>query len=148
MTQTEQPIEQSKIDDMNEVIAIFEGWEFVKGDPTLVCPSCDGDRLSSIQYCVCSEKADKFVKDGYRRYHYELTYHSSWEEIHNCWNKVYKWHDDKVNTKIAVNFWMEDFIGQMSHALITGNITAAHRILFNTVEWINKNNEDGTRVDI
>lgn len=134
--QTEQPIEQREIDDMNEAIAIFEGWELVKGDPELICPIYEGEA------CICSEKTDKFIRDGYRRYRHELKYHSSWEEIHKCWAKLYKQYEDGVGISNYAAF-NGRFIYHMSRAMITGNITAAHRILFNAIEWINKNNEDG-----
>lgn len=44
-----------QIVDNNELIAQFEGWELIEADGIM-----------------------KLVKDGYRRYHYELKYHSSW----------------------------------------------------------------------
>lgn len=66
---------QTAIDDMNEVIAIFDGWEFRKGDPSHKCPYCIGGDEP------CTPAVDRFYKWGHVVFHYGLKYHSSWDAL-------------------------------------------------------------------
>lgn len=61
------------IDDMNEIIAIFDGWEFRAGDPKHKCPYCIGGDEP------CTPAVDRFVKEGRTLFHFELKYHTSWD---------------------------------------------------------------------
>ena len=61
------------IDDMNEVIANFDGWEFRKGNPDHKCNFCVAGDES------CTPAVDRFVKGNQTIFHYELKYHSSWD---------------------------------------------------------------------
>ena len=136
--QTEQPIEQMKqLQEQNIAIAAFDGWEFLKGDATLVCPSCEGERLSSITYCICHEKADKLVKDNYTIIPVNLKYHSSWEELMSAWRKLYELFLQSENTSVKICF-LKQFIDPMSRAMITGNLTTAHKILYDAIQWLNQ----------
>jgi hypothetical protein len=60
-------------DDINEAIAIFDEWQFLKGDPSHKCNFCfAGDE-------PCTPAVDRFVKGGRIVFHYDLKYHASWE---------------------------------------------------------------------
>jgi hypothetical protein len=114
MTHTEQPI-----DFMNETIARFDGWKEKFTDDWYREPYC----------------GQRFLKAK------EFKYHSSWDALMPVWLKLYeniskrKYRYEELIAK--------SYIGPMTLVMITGNITEAHRILFNAIEWINKNNGDG-----
>lgn len=68
----------------NEAIAIFDGWEFFKGDPNHKCNFCfAGDE-------PCTPAVDRFVKGGRVVFHYELKYHIDWNLLMEVIEKISK----------------------------------------------------------
>lgn len=63
------------IEQKNKAIAVFMGWEFIKGDPNHKCNFCfAGDE-------PCIPALDRFVKEKDMRVYYEFKYHSSWDGL-------------------------------------------------------------------
>lgn len=119
---------------MNELIAIFDGWEFIKGDPTIICGSCDLGKQPSM-YCVCVNKVDRFVKDGYKRYHNELKYHEDWNRLHDAWDKMYAAYNTLPADK-AQDFYRR-YGSQIQYYMYLGSKSEAHRILYEAIQWYN-----------
>jgi hypothetical protein len=57
--------EQITIDDTNEIVAIFDGWELAS-----------------------ENNVGAFWKNGYHLYHYELDYHSDWSRLMGVIEKI------------------------------------------------------------
>lgn len=110
-------IGQEKIDEMNVVMAAFEGRLFY-GKHTI--DKYGGDTGNGLP---------------------EMKYHSSWDALIPAWTKAYKLYL-KLPTYRANNF-IYRFKGPMKNAMITGNITEAHRVLYDAIQWLNKQNENG-----
>lgn len=86
-------------------------------------------------------ESGKDAKDPYyyaMRHCYDnnlMKYHSDWGWLHGAWNKVYNLYL-KLPTYKANNF-VSQYKGPMKNAMITGNITDAHRILYEAIVWLN-----------
>lgn len=137
-------IEQT-VEQMNEVIARFDGWDKVRvgyyGEhnkdfewnetewQVKNCMWMDKVGLSDIGEFYVKVNEDEFLPVE------DLRYHENWNELHGCWNKVYNLYL-KLPTYKANNF-VSQYKGPMKTAMITGNITDAHRILYESIVWIN-----------
>jgi hypothetical protein len=66
------------IEQMNEAIAQFEGWQLIKGNPNHTCPSCDEGKVPS-GWCTCYLKHSRFLKNGSCQSVTYFKYHSSWD---------------------------------------------------------------------
>lgn len=133
-------IDQDRIDDMNEVIAIFDGYQFRKGDPDHKCSFCfAGDE-------PCAPAVDRFIKDCRGYFHFELKYHSSWDWLMCVWDKlrITIWREFEANYPIefvtAQRKWKNYCAGV--------NLKVAHKTVYELCQWYNQqkeaNNEHGT----
>jgi transposase len=100
-------------DDKNKLIAIFDGWEFVKGDP---------ERTPTV---------DRLVQDGYRRYPNELQYHSDWSWLMPIWFKI-----QTIGADLGYSFkkFYERFHAGIDHQ----KIEMSHEAVFEFLQWYNQ----------
>lgn len=123
--------EQQKIDDINECIAQFDGWKLQKGNKN---HRCDRHNYNlPDEGCTCYLAVDSFVKDGHRRYHFELKYHEDWNMLHAVWDKfsqliledtkLFRWHSE-MRSLIAV-------------AICYSGISQAHKLLHEAIVFYN-----------
>lgn len=81
-----------------------------------------------------------FLFIGGRSIKDSLRFHISWDWLHGAWDKVYAEYC-KITEHLKERRFYFDYITTMSNAMITGNITTAHKILYDAILWI-KNNEE------
>lgn len=117
------------MDDMNEAIALFMGWELV-----------DREGVSCL------------VRNDYRRYHYELQYHSSWDWLIPVYlkakgiaNKILSNESDEIISKAAgMITWtseLGDILWAMHLAYRDSEIEKLHLALYDFIIWYNKNKQ-------
>jgi hypothetical protein len=113
-------VDQNMIDDMNEVIAIFDGYQFRKGDPNHKCNFCfAGDE-------PCAPAVDRFIKDCRVYFHFEMKYHSSWDWLMPVVKKIL--HEiNAINTEANIH-----------QSLIKCDLTALHQSVHFFIQWYNK----------
>lgn len=112
--------DKQQVSQMNEVIAVFDGWEEWEHEKVLfINPGRNETAFHKVE---------------------DFKYHSSWSELHDCWNKVYQLFLGLLEKDYQLS---HGFTDRMSVAMITGNITEAHRILFDAISWYNKQNDNG-----
>ncbi len=102
--------EEKLIDDNNELIVIFDGWELTERNKT-----------------TC------FVKNGYRLYHYELRYHNRWDLLMPIWVKF-------RNLKFEViqeQFEHSEFRQNIAHLICYSTIESAHQAVVSGIQWYN-----------
>lgn len=147
-------MESNTIDDRNEAIAIFEGGEFIKGDPNHKCNFCyAGDE-------PCTPAIDRFIKNGRTVFHYELKYHEDWNKLMPViekisglplmdTNNIFCTHPQDTCHPITFNMTTEDgkqfmfrFKGFSLHTA-DKLIDAAYAAVHEVCQWYNqnKNNE-------
>jgi len=115
------------IDAMNEAIAVFDGWRFIKGDPNHKCNFCfAGDE-------PCIPAMDRFLKDSDMRFRCHFQYHSSWDVLHQAWDKFK-----------ALNFIhhpnVSDFMAHLdriSNYMAFRTIEETHEVIFKAIQWYN-----------
>jgi hypothetical protein len=120
------------IEQMNEAIAQFEGWELTSRDGI-----------------------DCLVKDGYRRYHYELKYHSSWDWLMPVVEKIESIYDDFhgyfgvhissnscyiQGTKLRTEPGKEHY-AYFNEATLSTKILSTHCAVYLLILWYNKQKE-------
>lgn len=114
------------IDVMNKLIAVFDGYQFHKGDPDHKCNFCfAGDE-------PCTPSVDRFVKDSKVVFHYELKYHTSWDSLKPVIDEIFKYalaHPEEVRP-----------IHEMS---IVVSIQAAHEKVYEFCNWLNQQKQKG-----
>jgi len=67
-----------------------------------------------------------------------MKYHSDWGWLHGAWNKVYKiFADIDYTSEKAIHFHFV-YSEPMKEAMITGNLTTAHKILYDAIQWLNQ----------
>lgn len=121
------------MDDMNEAIAIFDGYQFLKGDPTHKCNFCfAGDE-------PCTPAVDRFVKNGRTLFHYQLKYHTSWDWLMPVIKRIREQHTDLLLTlKNGVGEYIKA-AGAMNSGLISCDIDKAHAGVNNFIQWYHQN---------
>ena len=104
---------------INETIAVFDGWEIKEGGFEMPDKS-----ILKVQY---------YLKDGYKKYDHELTYHLSWDALMPVVKKIFS------NESVNVNYTL-----RITQSLLDNDIKKAwnHSYLF--IDWLNKsdNKED------
>lgn len=145
--QTEEQFElEEKIEAMNEVISRFEGWEIVnigywtqrygEEDDETDWQRNNSDWITKVGIKNIGCYAVKVNEDKWKQWDVG-EYHSSWDEIHKVWSKL----NASVTERQA--FFTQFYYGEMSNAMITGNILSAHRVLYDSIIWLNKQNDNG-----
>jgi hypothetical protein len=119
------------IEQMNEAIALFEGWRFIKGDPNHKCNFCfAGDE-------PCTPAMDRFLKDSDMRFRCHLKYHESWDCLMPVIKKIRWMHTDLLLTaKGGVSSYIKA-AGEMNRGLICCDIDKAHRGVYIFLQWYN-----------
>jgi hypothetical protein len=112
MTQAEPTIEM-----INEVIARFDGWEEWQHEKGLFT---NPERNETHFHCV-----------------QDFKYDSSWDALMPAWNELYAQYC-KIEEHLKERRFYFDYIAPMSNAMITGNITSAHKILYEAINWLNQ----------
>jgi hypothetical protein len=120
------------IDDINEVIAGFEGYQFLEGDPTHKCPYCIGGDEP------CSPAINRFVKNSRIVFHYELKYHSSWDALIPVCKKI---KSTKITGMPALMAHM-DATKEMNNGLVSLDIEKTHKGVYNFIVWLNNQNKN------
>ena len=103
--------EQDLIDDNNELIAIFDGWELVN-ENNIAC----------------------FWKNGYHLYHYELDYHSDWNRLRRIWEKF---RDLTFNGDLKAEVDHAHFRQNIAHCICYRDIESAHQSIVSGIQWYN-----------
>ncbi len=103
--------EQKLIDDNNELIAIFDGWELVEED-----------------------MAQAFQKNGRWLYHYELNYHGDWNHLIKVWHKFRDLRFDEFG---KLNFEHSELKQLIAREICYGNIETAFKSMVLGVKWYN-----------
>jgi len=128
---------QQEIDDKNEVIAIFDGWEFVAGDPNHKCKFCyAGDE-------PCTQAIDRFIKNGRTLFHFQLKYHTSWDALIPVIKKIKSMHMDILNQTYVMSYMKAASL--MNSSLLTLDIGAAYEGVYQFLQWYQK---QGKKADI
>jgi hypothetical protein len=127
-------VDQNMIDDMNEVIAIFDGYQFRKGDPNHKCNFCfAGDE-------PCAPAVDRFIKDCRVYFHFELKYHSSWDCLMPVVEKIRKLIHAEEDGDIRK--LMSQRYAPIENELRNINRTNVHYCVYQFIQWYNKVKED------
>jgi hypothetical protein len=123
------------IDQMNEAIALFDGWEFRKGDPDHKCNFCfAGDE-------PCTPAVDRFVKGGRIVFHYEVKYHKSWDLLMPVFEKINQiW----VNYNRTQQKQIEETYRAIQNRILLCSILEAAELIAQFIQWFNKNKPNGT----
>jgi hypothetical protein len=101
---------QKLIDDSNELIAIFDGWELVEED-----------------------MVQRFKKNGYWLYNSELRYHSKWDYLIPIWHKFRDLiFEDEKNEHNHSNFKYN-----ISYRICYGTINDAFISIVSAIQWYN-----------
>ncbi len=106
--------EQDLIDDNNELIAIFDGWELI-------------DR----------EGVQRFVNYGYRLYHYELRYNTDWSKLMPIWQKFRDLRIEDLKAEIEHS----GFKLNISYCICYRDIESAHQAIVSGIQWYNSLNK-------
>jgi hypothetical protein len=106
--------EHDLIDDNNELIALFDGWELVERDNV---------------YC--------FTKNGYRLYHYELGYHSNWSFLIPVWYKFKDLRFENVGHQLEHS----NFKTNIAYSICYRNIESAFQSIVSGIQWYNSINK-------
>lgn len=128
------------VDDMNEAIAMFDGWQLVEREVEM------SDFTSQKLMC--------FEKEGYWRYHYDHKYHSSWDALMPVVEKIeslYEGYAFTVEIKgdwclITQNtqHWMafSDTIDMKGiNVRKTKKINSVYMAVFQFIQWYNQINK-------
>jgi hypothetical protein len=125
------------IEQKNQVIAVFMGWKFIKGDPNHKCNFCfAGDE-------PCTPALDRFVKDKDMRVYYEFKYHSSWDWLMPVVKKIKSMHFDLRNQ--APIFAYMEAAAPMNSALIQIDLQKLHEGVYIFLTWFNKQQSNEQR---
>lgn len=124
------------IDDKNGAIAIFNGYQFFKGDPNHKCNFCfAGDE-------PCTPAVDRFVKDCKIVFYYELKYHTSWDWLMPVWKKAGKILFDIRGDLIGENYLDAHRITKaFIDACQKAEIENAHGAVYNAIQLISGYNQ-------
>lgn len=102
--------EQKLIDDNNELIAIFDGWELIEED-----------------------NAQAFEKNGNWRYHYELNYHGDWNHLIKVWCKFRDLKIDDLKAEIEHSVFKEN----IAHCICYRDIQSTFQSIVSAIQWYN-----------
>jgi hypothetical protein len=133
------PPMQSKeptIDQMNEVIAVFDGWKLLKGNPELICPSCDEGRVPSM-CCTCDQKNDKFQKAGKMVARTYFGYHASWDVLMPVVKKIPKLihGTDELDLRRQLSSRWKPIQNELCNV----DLRNVHFCVYKFIEWYNQN---------
>jgi hypothetical protein len=107
------------VDDKNEIIAIFDGWELKK-----------------------IEKTDCFVKDGYRKYYFELNYDSDWSWLMPVAAKICNDNSSKLTAPMnGISDSIMPYINAtrpLKRALMKVDMSAVYENVYQFICWYNK----------
>lgn len=118
------------IDTVNKTIAVFDGWQFIKGDPTHKCNFCfAGDE-------PCLPSVDRFMKEKLILVHYELKYHEDWNELIRVIKKIKGRHMDILQQTFVMDYMKA--AGPMNSGLISLDIDKAHKGVYQFITWYNQ----------
>ncbi len=126
MAQSNEPA----IIEMNEAIAIFDGWRLIKGNPELVCPSCDEGKVPQM-CCICDQKNDRFQKDGKMVSRTYFRYHASWDNLKPVIDEIFKY---------ALAY--PEHVRPVREMSIVVDIQAAHEKVYKFCKWFNEQKEN------
>lgn len=119
------------IEQMNEAIGMFDGWELISGDPNAICLSCDTGAQPS-GWCTCDQKTDRFRKNGKTVASTYFQYDSSWDWLVPVVEKIHKlkeWREDKKELRLFSTITVDiEFDGHYKECRcsIIGTITHCH----------------------
>lgn len=102
--------EQIEVDNNNELMAMFAGWE----KTTRLGIQC-------------------FVKDDYRKYHCDLKYNSDWNELMRAW---YHFVDLRFTDSMH-HFKHSELKSTVGFAILYGDIKLAFSNLAEAIKWYN-----------
>ena len=105
---------QKLIDDSNELIAIFDGWELVEED-----------------------MVQKFKKNGFWLYNSELRYHSKWDYLIPIW---YKFRDLRIED-LKAEIEHSGFKLNISYCICYRDIDSAFQAIVSGIQWYNSINK-------
>jgi hypothetical protein len=114
---------------MNETIAIFDGWDFHKGDPNHKCPYCIGGDEP------CTAAVDRFVKNNRTVFHYQLKYQSSWDALIPVVEKIPKL--IRAELELEVRRQMSARYKPIENELCNFNRVNVHYCLYQFIVWYN-----------
>jgi hypothetical protein len=125
------------IDQMNEAIALFDGWEFHKGDPDHKCNFCfAGDE-------PCTPAVDRFIKNGRTMFHYNLKYNYSWDLLMPVGKKIYDLLAVMMRQRPAHTTCHGDILEvDICCAIREYNIEKAHEAICQFIVWYNNQNKN------
>lgn len=110
MTEQEYTERNELIDNNNELIAIYEGWELIE-----------------------REGIQCFIKYGYRLYHYELRYNTDWAKLIPIWQKFRDLRFEGVHEQ----FEHSEFKQNIAHRICYGTIETAYQSIVSGIQWYN-----------
>jgi hypothetical protein len=137
---------ENEVTIMNEAIALFDGWKLIKGNPELVCPSCDEGKVPQM-CCICDQKNDRFQKAGKIVSRSYFRYHASWDCLMPLVIRIKN--DDNLRLKtpclgVADSIWPYiNATKEMNKRLLRADITGTHIGVYQFVQWYNKNKPNG-----
>lgn len=114
---------------MNEIIALFDGWKLIHGEPNHVCPSCDEGKVPS-GWCTCDQKSDRFQKDGKMVDRTYFRYHLSWDALKPVIDEIFRYaisEPEQVRPITALS--------------VIVDIKAAHEKVFKFAQWHNQSTD-------
>jgi len=123
------------IEQINEAIALFDGWKYIPGDPSHVCLSCDNGTQPS-GWCTCDRKSDRFQKEGKMVTRTYFQYHWSWDYLMPVWKRII----DAVAGLTEAGDYPVDFSSIMDmYAYHCENveIRSAHNYVYQAIQWYN-----------
>jgi hypothetical protein len=141
------------VEQMNEAIALFDGWELISGDPTHICLSCDKG-VQPSGWCTCDAKADRFSRPGRIVGHTYFQYHSSWDclmaMVEKAMNMRVKspasYNPDRMFRIEIVNGYTKiEGTGEniCYNSSIEGSmLMATYKAVYQFIQWYNKVKED------
>ncbi len=133
MTQSNEPTTEQ----MNEVIALFDGWKLIKGNPELVCPSCDEGKVPQM-CCICDQKNDRFQKEYKVVSRSYFRYHVSWDNLMPVWKQL----AERVAALTEEGDYPADFstiMDMYAYRCEQVDIAAAHSYVYKGIVWYNQN---------
>jgi hypothetical protein len=129
------------VEQMNEAIALFDGWELISGDPTHICLSCDKG-VQPSGWCTCDAKADRFSRPGRIVGHTYFQYHSSWDCLMPVGKRIRDLLSDMLSKRPPHTACMGDVIEvDITCALHEYDITKVHEAIYGFIQWYNKAKE-------
>lgn len=121
------PMNKPSIEQMNEAIAIFDGWEFKAGDPKHKCPYCIGGDEP------CTPAMDRFYKCGHVRFHYQLKYHESCDALMPVYHSLHEKAFEMQNEPEALKLHAD-----INNQLLFGTLADLCFKIYQFITWLNQ----------